>query len=256
MHLTNLDVILWLAGFVGHILLLVVLLLRKQAQRFPWFTSFVVVSIVRTIALWLVRNDRTQYFDMYWSLYVLDAALQLAVVYEIAGSVFRPVGVWAEDVRKKVIGYIVAGLAIAGLVTTQAHPPVKYLYQSVVIRAEVFNGILMIELFAILLVVSSNAGLMWRHYVRHIANGFALYSVANVIVGIGHNISGSKPDVFSLLSQSRSIVYCVCLIYWIAAFLLPEPPRRKITPEIRAKLFALGRKLEYDLSNDRSDHSQ
>ena len=43
------------------------------------------------------------YFYLYWTLALVDAALQLALAYELATHVFQPLGAWAPDVRRSFI---------------------------------------------------------------------------------------------------------------------------------------------------------
>src|SRR5258705_12103426 len=112
MHLTGLDLLFWVAGFVGHVILMFVLWLRHRAKVFPMFTALIGLNVVRTIALALIQlyGTRRGYFDTYWSLAILDVALQLGVVYEMASRVFRPLGKWASDVRRSILWWIAVSL--------------------------------------------------------------------------------------------------------------------------------------------------
>ena len=46
MPLTNLDLLLWVAGFLGHLALLLILLLRRRVRMFPVFTTLIVLNAV------------------------------------------------------------------------------------------------------------------------------------------------------------------------------------------------------------------
>ena len=107
MHLTGLDFFFSAAGFLENLGLLCVLWHRRLAKKFPFFTALAILSVIRTIALYFVLRHGTKdsYFYTYWSLAILDVALQLGIVYEIASRVFRPVGVWARDVRESPFGW-------------------------------------------------------------------------------------------------------------------------------------------------------
>jgi hypothetical protein len=250
MHPTDSEFALQAAGFAGHVLLLFVLLLRRLAGRFPWFTAFVCFEVGRSLVLFPaeIHLIPVPYFAFYWALAVVDYFLSLAVIYEIAWSVFRPLGVWARDVRTKLSGWIGAGIAFAVWITYEASPPTRSAYQTLVIKGDFFIGIVMLELFTILMVISSDAGLVWRHHARNIADALAAYSIVIVVVDWAHNYYGSNPAIYAWLSTARIIAYLMVLVYWIVTLWLPEPPRKCVTPEMRTKIFALRARLASDLS--------
>ena len=126
MHLTGIDLVFWLVGFVANAGLLTVLVYRRRAERFPFFAALITLNVTRTIVLFLVLRYSTKdcYFYSYWSLTVLDTILQLCVVYEVASQVFRPLHSWAHEVRKSFVWLLVLSLSIAFFLTWLASPPV------------------------------------------------------------------------------------------------------------------------------------
>lgn len=245
MHPTDLEFALQAAGFAGHVLLLFVLLSRRLASRFRWFTAFVCFEVGRSLVLFSVEIHlvRVSYFALYWTLALVDYFLTLAVIYETARSVFRPLGVWAKDVRRKLFGWIGGGIAFAVWITYEVSPPTRSAYQTLVIKGDFFISIVMLELFTIIMVISSDAGLVWRHHARNIADALAAYSILIVVVDWAHNYSGSDPAVYAWLAQARTVAYFIVLLYWIVTLWLPEPPRKYVTPEMWAKILALRLKL-------------
>ena len=129
MHLTGMDLLLWSVGFLENLALLVVLVYRRRAERFPFFTALITLNVIRTIVLYLVLRYSTKdgYFYSYWSLTVLDTVLQLFVVYEVASRVFRPLDVWAHDVRNSFVWLLGLSLSVAFVLTWLASPPVQIL---------------------------------------------------------------------------------------------------------------------------------
>jgi len=67
MGLTILDNALWVAGFVGHVALLAVLLVRSRWRNFPVFTSLIAYQAAVTVTLFLVSRygSRQAYFLWY-----------------------------------------------------------------------------------------------------------------------------------------------------------------------------------------------
>ena len=118
MHLTGLDLLFWAASFFGHVALLVVLFLRRRARTFPLFTTFICANILRTISLYLIARFGTKatYFYTYWYLAIFDVGLQLGVVYELASSIFRPVGVWTKEAGQHPLEAFIVDLCHGSLI--------------------------------------------------------------------------------------------------------------------------------------------
>lgn len=97
MHMTGLDIVFWVAGFLGNVILFVVLIAKHRSRCFPIFTTFIAFGISRAIALSLVTRygSARAYFFGYWALGILDVMLQFSVVYEAASQIFCPDGRWA-----------------------------------------------------------------------------------------------------------------------------------------------------------------
>ena len=56
MHLAGIDLLLRAASFLGHIILLSVLLIRRRAKEFPVFTTLISANIVRSRFRYIQRN--------------------------------------------------------------------------------------------------------------------------------------------------------------------------------------------------------
>lgn len=252
----NIDHALWAAGFAGYAALLLVLLIRGRARKFPLFTCYFAANIVQTVTLYLVlRNgSQTTYFYVYWVFKLLETILQLCVFYEIAGIVFRPLGVWAHDIRQRFLLLAAGSVVVAGLLTWLASPPTKYLAQTVVIKGSFFIACLMSELFVITTALSTRVGLAWRNHVSSVAQGLGVYSIATVLIEGTNSYFGAMGGGagYSTMERTRVAIYLCCIGYWIVTLYREEPVRREITSEMRLKLFALQRDLTYDLRQIRS----
>jgi hypothetical protein len=210
MHLTGLDLLFWAAGFAGHIVLLSVLCIRRRVKSFPFFTAFIATNILRTIALYVIWHFGTKstYFYSYWYLAILDFALQLCVVYELASRTFRPRGVWAKDVRRSFIVLGSLSIVIAAALAWLANPPTRLWVQVVVIRGSLFSAALMSELFAGMMALSVTVGLPWKTHVASIAQGFGIYSIIEVPIEAANSYFGPGRDTraYDDLSHARIAV--------------------------------------------------
>jgi len=241
MHFTVLDYTLQAAGFVGHGVLFWILLARRLARQFPQFVAFVIFQLARTLILIpiMLTHSYWPYLYAYEILNIADVGFSFAVIYGIGSSVFRPLGVWAPDVRGKVALFIAAGVIVAAALTLQTHPPDDLRVDRIVDRGEFFVSVLMLELFAMIWILSSSAGLAWRHHVRRIADAFAVYSAVFVAIQWLHSSDGSESPAYIWITRFRILIYFLVLLYWIVTLFFPEPARCAIPAAQRAAIFSL-----------------
>jgi hypothetical protein len=256
MHLTGLDFFFWAVGFFENLGLLFVLWYRRLTTSFPFFTALAILSVIRTIALYFVLRYGTKdnYFYTYWSLAILDAVLQLGIVYEIASRVFRPVGVWARDVRESFFWLAGLSITVALGLSWLASPPARTWAQSFVTKGTLFAGALMSELFVLMMVLSISARLPWKTHVAKIAQGLGAYSLVSLLIETGHSYFGVGRELrtFVFLSHVRIASYLTCVAYWAVTLWRKEQISREMTEEMRERLFTLQRRVEYDLQILRS----
>jgi hypothetical protein len=192
MHLTGLDFLFWAVGFGEHLLLLLVLGFRHRFRTFPMFTAFILSNVVRTVALYIVSlyGTKANYFYLFWSLGILDTLLQLSVVYEMYSLTFRPLGLWARDLRGAFVWLVTGSIAIAAGLTWLAAPHARLWMQVVIIRGTFFSSASMSELFVGMMVLAVKAGLPWKTHVARISQGLGVYSIIDVLIEAGHSYLG------------------------------------------------------------------
>jgi hypothetical protein len=254
MQLTGLDFVFWAAGFCGHIVLLVVMVVRRRAMLFPFFTTLVASNVLRTAVLYFVLNhgSKHNYFYTYWSLAVVDMVLQLCVVYEMSSHVFRPLGEWVPDVRKPLVWLICGSIAIASALTYLATPATRILVRAIVIKGNFFTSALMSELFVGMIVLSTTVGLPWKTHVARISQGLGVYSIVGVLTEAGHSYFGTDSRIFTTLSHFRIAIYLACLGYWIVMLWQEAPAPKELPEEMRTQLVTVQRRVEYDLQKLRA----
>jgi hypothetical protein len=256
MHLTGLDFFFWAVSFLENLGLLFVLWYRRLGKSFPFFTALAMLCVIRTIVLYFVLRHGTKqsYFYTYWSLAIVDTMLQLGIVYEIASRVFRPVGVWARDVRGSFIWMLGLSVTVALGLSWLASPPARTWAQSFVTKGTLFAAALISELFVLMMALSISARLPWKTHVAKIAQGLGAYSLASLLIETGHSYFGVGGEVqtFVFLSRIRIAAYLSCVAYWAVMLWREEQPSREMTQEMRERLFTLQRRVAYDLQDLRS----
>jgi hypothetical protein len=250
MNLSRLDGILWAASFVGHVALLCVLTLRVRWKTFPIFTALVGFDTFRTIALYLIyaHGSRLWYARIYWACTVVDFALQIGVVLEMARIVLRPTGTWVRDARKQFVLWALIGVGLAMVLAWGVSPPGLKAKEVWEVRGNLFTSLVTCELVLVMALASTRLGLGWRSHVMALGQGLAVWSIVAVAVDGIQSYLGAAQQ-FATLDHVRIFVYCAALLYWIVQFWIPEPVRRPISPEMRNYILALHRKVTYDLDS-------
>jgi hypothetical protein len=255
-HLTVLDHLFWAAGFLGNLGLLLVLCYRRQAKEFPFFTALVALGPTRTTVLYCVLHYGTErsYFNTYWLLAIIDTMLQFCIVYEISSRVFRPLDVWAPDVRSSFVWLLGLSVSVALGLSSLAGSPAQGWVPAVIYKGDLFAAALMSELLVAMMALAVSARLPWRGHAAGIAKGLGTYSLVAVLIETGHSYFGGGRElpVFAIFSDVRMAAYLCCVTYWIIDLCRDEWPGRVMTQEMREKIFTLHAGLEYDLQDLRS----
>ncbi len=251
MQLTGLDRLLWALALGEHCLLLAVLFIRHRARTFPIFTALIGANILKTVGLYLtLRLAPHAYFNTYWTLVIVDVALQLAVAYELASLVFKPLGAWDREVRRSFLGIIALSLLLAAGLTWLASPPMRSWQQRVVIRGNFFASVLMSECFVAMVVLSVTLGLAWRTHVARIAQGFGIFSLFGIFSDAAHNLLGAH--YYQMVSHLEIELYLAVVAYWIVTLTIKEPAPRRLPEELRLELRSLQSKLALVLASLRA----
>jgi len=260
-RLTGVDNLLWALGFIGHLVLLSVLVLRRRARSFPAFTGLISLSICRTVVLFFTLRLGTaeSYFYTYWTLAIVDVGLQLAIAYELASKVFRPLGPWAPDVSRSFLWIAAASVAFAAGMTWLAAPPTRTLRMAIVIRGDFFASALMSEIFVAMVALSVTLGLPWRTHVARIAQGLGVYSLYGIFTAAAQSYFGSgglTHGTYTLLSRLEGALYLGCIAFWSVTLARKEPEPRKMPEQLHDELRRLQGRAALMLKSLRAQGSE
>ena len=244
------DNVFWAAGFIGHVALVLILLLRKREREYPVFTFFMAFEALTTILLFVISRvmGHRAYFLAYWITGFGDYAIQVALIFEIARHVLRPTGTWVRDARTPFLAWGATGFLVAAALAMQIGPPQAKGFDLWDVRITVFTSLLTCELFIAMSAAANRLGLQRRSHVVALGQGITVWAFSALLEEFGHSILGwdRKFEIFVYL---RMAVYLSVLAFWMVSFWLPEKVRAPLSPEMKAYLVALHRRVQYDLTS-------
>jgi hypothetical protein len=248
MNLSALDWMLVAATSLGNTALFAVLIIRRRWVVFPVFTTYMGFETVLGPVLYelVLHGSRSWYARVYWASALIEFALQLGIVFEIARIVLRPTGTWVRDARKQFILWGAAGILFAAALPWLVTPPATSLLGRLMVRGFLFTSLVICELIAVVTRTSKSLGLGWRNHVMALGNGWTVWAVVAILVDGLHSYFGAQ-RYFGELEQARTFAYLLALGYWIVQFWLEEPARQPISPQLRAYIQALHERVKNDL---------
>jgi hypothetical protein len=236
--------ILWTLTFAGLLVLLVVLLGRDRARRFPWFTASMVMMALRMVASRLLAQRMSQiaFSEIFLVLADLSAIIALGVVAEIARRAFKSAGRAAW-----IVGAIVL-LGVGGVITAKWGPWPAWktlmagselsalrLMQLIAQKADLLADMLVIQLGLAVVLFGRRFGAGFRSHTQQIVIGLSTASLAQSAIRFIwqqialHTTIHSQADYSHVMSlqekfyNANNVVYLVVLVWWIACLWIDEP---------------------------------
>lgn len=218
-RLETLDYALWVAGFVGHVLLLSTLLAWGGARTFRVFTTRVLYQIVETIALYVIHRNGSsgQYARAYWLLAGGDYVFQIGIIVELATVLTRSTGGWLK--RRFWPFFVLAGTGIigAGVAAQAISPPNQTGLNLWSIRADIFMSIVTCGVFLVMALGLNRLRFEWSREAMAIGQGLTVWALV-VLVGQVVQLAMGWPSDMVVFDYIREFIYLGALVFWTATF--------------------------------------
>lgn len=225
MELTLIDKLVWAGSAFLNFTLLLVLLFRRRARSVPWFTALIALGSLRTLTLFTTYRlfgRHHAYFLVYWWAAGIDLMLQIAVVSEIARTVFSRSNGWVPGARLRFLAFCSFAPVLALVLAITMKPAAKTALDAWDARANLFMTVLICVMCRAVMAVSKQLGVGWKARVTWMTWGLVVWSVAAFITDTLHSYWRTVDD-FGRLESVLAVVYQLVTVYWIVIFWLPEP---------------------------------
>jgi hypothetical protein len=236
--------ILWTLTFAAQLVLLVVLLGRDRARRYPWFTAGIVLFALQLMAEVLLsgRMAMIPLQEILLTLADFGAIVALLVVVEVARRAFAGVqrSLWIVNAAGLVV---VAGFVMAFWGAWPASKDLAldstlgrlHLMQLAALKCNMLVNLLTVELGLMVVLFGRHFKAGWRSHTQMISIGLSTAAIAWVtmqavvqsIVRTAHPQSREEYErvlgLIGKLLNANKAVYVVALVWWIVWLWLDEP---------------------------------
>jgi hypothetical protein len=236
--------IVWTLTFAGLLVLLVVLLGRDRARRFPWFAASMVLMALRLVVAQLLphRMPPITFDEIFLALSDLASIVAIGVIFEIARRAFNRAGR---------VAWIVAGLivlAIGGVIMAKWGPWPSWktliagsqlsalrIMQLFAQKTDLLADTLTIQLGLLVVLFGRRFGAGFRSHTQQIAIGLSTASSGQLLVRFIwqqialHTTIHTQADYTHVMGlqekfyNANNVVYLAALLWWIVCLWFDEP---------------------------------
>lgn len=190
----------------------IVLVYRRGLHReYPWFFRYLLVVCGRAPILFLLREDRENYFYAYWSAETVTVVLSFFVIFEIyrhvAGS--SSLGVSRSTFFSLSVGFLAVAAVVALFMDTPSGSP---LIKLILVLTHAVRT-MQVGLLALLLVASLFFNFYWQSLPFGFALGYGVYAMAELLGTAFRTSLGPAGD--SVFRVTKVLGYQLAVVLWL-----------------------------------------
>ena len=224
---------------------IIALLLYKRVWRtLPIFCTYVIWGLCSDIFGYVIQRRTSGpashgYLIAYLVTQVLDSAIQISVLIELAWSTLRPL---RTSLSRRALPLVVLLILVvcAAIWPFSGAPRLSELPATWrnIVHLEQTTAILRILFFMALAGCSQLLAIGWRDRELQVATGLGIFSFVSVSVDIWRHSQLGRAE-YNALNQIVVASYLVSLLYWGFSFAQKEAARREFTPQMQSFLLAV-----------------
>jgi len=193
------------------------LVVRRNLHReFPFFFTYLVLSILGSLFRLSVSGDYPTYFKVFWGTDVLYAMLTLLVLYEVFRKVFL---VFYQPWCFPVVFAGTVGIAASVQIWHAIMKPPIQAFPMLGVILSFAEAVHWVEtiLFCLFFASALLLGIRWRSYSFGIVTGFGFPALAGLLAFTLRSEFGTKYN--PLAKYASPVAYLLCLVVWLSTFL-------------------------------------
>lgn len=242
MHLTPLQLTLWLSPTIVESVIVMAMLYRKLWRSLPIFFSYLIFTISRTCFLFLERSSQIEYFYAYWVTEAVGCLAVLFVIKELFDNAFQQ-HLGLRQLGNVLFRWSIAVLLVLAVIVAWTSPGGD--------TTRIMAGILTVKwtvtfvefgLLGFLFLFAFAMGLGWQHYATGVCLGFGIYGAVELTAITARAMYGEPATgIFNWVVMT---VNNCCVFIWAAYFLIPvREPTRQVPVHVASRLEEWNRAL-------------
>ncbi len=230
MVFSSFEKVLWFSGFLSHVLLLTIILGRKQFLGVKPFVAYLFYAPLVNVVLFLISRygSADLYFASYYFLGFLQYPLQLFVIWRLTEKSLAPLHSIFQDKRRQLRTWSVFamyvlcafGVSVAmGPISTPGSDLNTFdLWEN---KLSVFTSLVMCGAIVATFLAANRYYLQLSRHVLAVGQGLFVWSYCLLLVDVCHAVAGIG-RWNRLIGYGQNISYVGVLVYWMLEFWKPE----------------------------------
>jgi len=205
---------------------------RKLHRKFPFFFSYLCVSLLVTMLRLAVSGNYVMYFTVFWATEVIYAVLALLALYEVFHEVFRPFYMLWWWFRFLFPGAVIL-IAFVSIYSAIRHPALQApRILQIIFGSAIAVNYLEAFLFSLFFALVLLLGVRWRGYPFGIVEGFGVSALGALIAFCLRSEFGAKFNTFA--RYAPPVAYLLGVLVWLYTFRrAPDPEVAQAHPQHR-----------------------
>lgn len=232
----------YVLGGLAEIVLLSVLVIRRQYRNFPVFTCYIGFNVCSDVTVALLSMQAAGNAASWAALFLLPPQylLELGVLVEIGWRLLKPV---SESLPRKALQIfltismlaVLAGIALAWHVDPQS----TGIYEKLKFPLDITVGLLRMTLFVVIVAFAELLGIGWKDKVLRLATGLSFYSALDLTATLiqSHFAASGMAD------HLKGAAYLAELGFFVWVFTTKEAEQREFSPQMQQFLVTISTKV-------------
>ena len=246
---------LWILGFVAHVVLLAIILIRKKLHGVTPFVAFLAYAPIVNVILFVVSRygGKWPYFYTYYTLGFSEYPLQLFVIWHISKKLLSPVATLYKSGQPRIGLLLAIGLFVlcsAGIGIASGGAPVNGSWTDVFDlwenRASIFVSLLICGTIVCIFFTANRYYLQLGRHVFAIGQGLFIWSYGALLADFVHSFVGMTRWYYQI-GYAQNSTYLGVLCYWMFVFWKEEPIKPALPEDVVSYMARLHQAVRLDL---------
>jgi hypothetical protein len=232
-----------LLAFLAEIILLVVLVVRRQYKIFPVFCLYIAFGVLDNLGIGAVMVVFSTHAAqaVAFAILPLEYLIDLAVLLEIAWNVLRPVHASLPRGSIRLFLAAVALSLVGGVLLAYHFGNTGNNVQDIKVPLDLTVGLLRMLIFVATAAFAQLLGIGWRNKVLQLATGLSFYSAVDLVVSLVGRYAGDSHGLESV----RVVAAALELGFFVWVFTTKEVERREFSPQMEQFLVTLAGRAKH-----------